>query len=106
MLLLNQQVGLGHLLLAKIIMGAHNEGPFSDIKYGNCIVYIFTDDGKCEGWPYLFDTKKLKGRTLLRWGLKDNQEGQYAVGVERRVYPSNKTWGIPVATSIGMILND
>ena len=86
--------------------GAHNEGPFSDIKYGNCIVYIFTDDGKCEGWPYLFDTKKLKGRTLLRWGLKDNQEGQYAVGVERRVYPSNKTWGIPVATSIGMILND
>ena len=86
--------------------GAYSRGPFSDIRYGNCVVYIFESETINEGWPILFDNKKLKGRTLLRWGLKDNKEGQFGVGVERRVYPSNKKWGIPMATAIGMILQE
>lgn len=85
--------------------GAHPQGPFSDVKWGNCIVYIFKDDKPDKGWPIIY-TSKLKGRTLLRWGLKDNNPGSWGVGVERRVYPSNKTWGLPVATAVGMILND
>jgi len=86
--------------------GAYNQGPFSDVDNGNCIVYIFKGDEKPIGWPLRWNYDALKGRTLLRWGLKDNQEGQYGVGMERRVYPSNKTWGLPVATGIGMILGD
>ena len=86
--------------------GAYSMGPFSDIRFGNCVVYIFEADKPNEGWPILFNDKTLKGRTLLRWGLKDNMEGQYGVGVERRVYPSNKKWGIPMATAIGMILQE
>ncbi len=86
--------------------GAYSRGPFSDIRYGNCIVYIFESETINEGWPILFDEATLKGRTLLRWGLKNNKEGQFGVGVERRVYPSNKKWGIPMATAIGMILQE
>ena len=86
--------------------GAYSRGPFSDIRHGNCIVYIFESETINEGWPILFDAAELKGRTLLRWGLKNNKEGEYGVGVERRVYPSNKKWGIPMATAIGMILQE
>ena len=86
--------------------GAYNRGPFSDVRYGNCIVYIFESETINEGWPILFDEATLKGRTLLRWGLKNNKEGKFGVGVERRVYPSNKKWGIPMATAIGMILQE
>lgn len=86
--------------------GAYNQGPFSDVENGNCIVYIFKGDKKPIGWPLRWNYDTLKGRTLLRWGLKDNIEGNYGVGMERRVYPSNKTWGLPVATGIGMILTD
>ena len=86
--------------------GAHPEGPFSDVKWGNCVVYVFKDDKPSKGWPIIYNETKLKGRTLLRWGLKDNVKGSWGVGVERRVYPSNKTWGLPVATAIGMILTD
>lgn len=86
--------------------GAYSQGPFSDIRFGNCIVYIFESRKPDEGWPILFNDKQLKGRTLLRWGLRDNIEGEYGVGVERRVYPSNKKWGIPMATAIGMILQE
>ena len=85
--------------------GAYHQGPYSDIEHGNCIVYIFKDDKTSDGWPMKFG-KTLKGRTLLRWGNRDDEAGVYDVGVEKRVYPSNKVWGLQIATAIGLILKD
>ena len=85
--------------------GAYNRGPFSDIENGNAIVYIFKDDKKSEGWPAKYGAT-LKGRTLLRWGNRDDEQGVFDIGVEKRVYPSNKVWGLQIATAIGLILKD
>ena len=85
--------------------GAYHNGPFSDIENGNAIVYIFQDNKKSDGWPNKYGAT-LKGRTLLRWGHRDDEVGVYDIGVEKRVYPSNKVWGLQVATAIGLILKD
>jgi hypothetical protein len=85
--------------------GAYNRGPYSDIENGNAIVYIFKDDKKSDGWPGKYGAT-LKGRTLLRWGNRDDEKGVYDIGVEKRVYPSNKVWGLQIATAIGLILKD
>jgi len=85
--------------------GAYNNGPYSDIENGNAIVYIFKDDKKSNGWPDKYGAT-LKGRTLLRWGHRDDEVGVYDIGVEKRVYPSNKVWGLQIATAIGLILKD
>ena len=85
--------------------GAYHRGPYSDIEHGNAIVYIFDANKPSTGWPNKFD-KTLKGRTLLRWGHRDDAQGVYDIGVEKRVYPSNKVWGLQIATAIGLILKD
>tara|TARA_Y100000996_G_scaffold342105_2_gene279515 strand:+ start:8256 stop:12773 length:4518 start_codon:yes stop_codon:yes gene_type:complete len=85
--------------------GAYNRGPYSDIEHGNAIVYIFKADKKTDGWPDK-QNATLKGRTLLRWGNRDDEKGVFDIGVEKRVYPSNKVWGLQVATAIGLILKD
>ncbi len=85
--------------------GAYNRGPYSDIENGNAIVYIFKSDKKTDGWPDK-QNATLKGRTLLRWGNRDDEKGVFDIGVEKRVYPSNKVWGLQIATAVGLILKD
>ena len=43
---------------------------------------------------------------MLRWGNRDDEKGVFDIGVEKRVYPSNKVWGLQVATAVGLILKD
>ena len=87
--------------------GQYSNGPFSDVKWGNCIAYIFKGGSTSEGWPHLYKKSELLGRTLLRWGLKDREEGNYGIGIERKVYPQTDVgWEFPMVTAIGMIVKD
>ena len=85
--------------------GMYKNGPFSDVKYGNCIAYVFNSTEPSEGWPLVFDSK-LRARTLLRWGDGDNKSGNPMVGMEHRMYPANEEWVVNIATAIIMIIND
>lgn len=62
--------------------GAYDDGPFSDIKNNNAIVFLYRP-GKRE--PF--------GRYMLRWCTND--EGNVDIGVEPTMYPpSNLNWSL------------
>ena len=85
--------------------GPYNRGPFHDVELGNPVTFVLTADTINEGWPTIYDDT-LKGRNLMKWGLRDNIPDDYAVGFESTTYPSGREWGIPMATALGMILTD
>lgn len=84
--------------------GPYPRGPYSDIKYGNCIAYIFEGDKVPEGFPSVYDDTLL-GRTLMRWGNAD-QTDRVVVGLENRIYPSDRDRGPKLAHAIMLILQD
>lgn len=85
--------------------GPFSEGPFHDVELGNPVTYVLTANETNEGWPTIYDDT-LEGRNLMKWGLRDNKKGDYAIGFEPTTYPGGKDWGIPMATALGMILTD
>ena len=84
--------------------GPYPQGPYSDINWGNCIAYIFEGDKVPNGFPQTYDSTLL-GRTLMRWGNAD-QTDRVAVGLENRIYPSDRDRGPKLAQAIMLILRD
>lgn len=83
--------------------GCYAEGPVSDIKYGNCIVWVYKTGEEAY--------RQEIGRFILRWGDK-YQSGTKAgvdIGVEAQVYPKDprqSPWGFALLGAIGQILKD
>ena len=81
--------------------GQYRQGPVSDIKFGNCVVYIY--DG--ERNPKIPLQNQI-GRMLLRWGVgyKNEKETGFDIGLEDQTYPKNARWGLDLATALVKIL--
>ena len=83
--------------------GQYRQGPVSDIKYGNCVVYIYDGERNIED-----PLENQIGRMMLRWGTgytKEKQTG-YDIGLEDQTYPKNARWGLDLATALVQILRD
>ena len=83
--------------------GCYCSGPASDVKYGNCIVWVY-EQGKTE-------YREEIGRFMLRWGRAYNggEVTGLDIGVEAQVYPKDprqSPWGFNLLGAIGMILKD
>ena len=83
--------------------GCYAEGPVSDLKYGNCIVWVYNQGEE--------DYRQEIGRFLLRWGegYRAGDKLDYDIGVEAQVYPKNprdSPWGFNLLGAIGNILKD
>ena len=84
--------------------GQYKQGPASDIKYGNCMIYIYEGGKRDISLPL----KNQIGRMSLRWGDSyiDQKKGEWDVGLEDQTYPKNANWGLNMATAIVKILKD
>ena len=83
--------------------GCYAEGPVSDVKYGNCIVWVYKQGDE--------EYRHEIGRFLLRWGdaYKGGEKIGYDIGVEAQVYPKDpreSPWGFNLLGAIGQILKD
>ncbi len=83
--------------------GCYAEGPVSDVKYGNCIVWVYKKGDE--------EYRHEIGRFILRWGesYKEGAKIGYDVGVEAQVYPKDpreSPWGFNLLGAIGNILKD
>tara|TARA_R110000824_G_scaffold60012_3_gene160750 strand:- start:2809 stop:7626 length:4818 start_codon:yes stop_codon:yes gene_type:complete len=83
--------------------GCYAEGPVSDIKYGNCIVWVYKQGEE--------EYRHEIGRFLLRWGdaYKSGEKIGVDIGVEAQVYPKDpreSPWGFNLLGAIGNILKD
>jgi len=81
--------------------GCANQGPVSDVHYGNAIVWVYRRDNT--------EYRNELGRFSLRWGesFKGGNKLGVDVGVEIQVYPKNDApWGFNILGAIGMILKD
>lgn len=83
--------------------GCYAEGPVSDVKYGNAIVWVYKKGQE----QYRHEI----GRFILRWGdsYKDGVRLGYDIGVEAQVYPKDpreSPWGFNLLGAIGNILKD
>jgi len=83
--------------------GCYAEGPVSDVKYGNCIVWVYKKGNE--------EYRHEIGRFILRWGesYKEGAKIGYDVGVEAQVYPKDpreSPWGFNLLGAIGNILKD
>ena len=83
--------------------GCYAEGPVSDVKYGNCIVWVYKKGEE--------EYRHEIGRFILRWGESYKGENKVGVdvGVEAQVYPKDpreSAWGFNLLGAIGMILKD
>jgi len=83
--------------------GCYAEGPVSDVKYGNCIVWVYKKGVE--------EYRHEIGRFLLRWG--DAYSGGtvigHDIGVEAQVYPKDpreSPWGFNLLGAIGKIIKD
>jgi hypothetical protein len=83
--------------------GCYAEGPVSDIKYGNCIVWVYKTGEEAY--------RQEIGRFILRWGdkYKSGDKVGVDIGVEAQVYPKDprqSPWGFALLGAIGQILKD
>ena len=83
--------------------GCYAEGPVSDIKYGNCIVWVYKQGEE--------EYRNEIGRFVLRWGdkYKSGNKTGLGIGVEAQVYPKDprqSPWGFALLGAIGQILKD
>tara|TARA_R110001606_G_scaffold168455_3_gene312959 strand:- start:8580 stop:13409 length:4830 start_codon:yes stop_codon:yes gene_type:complete len=83
--------------------GCYAEGPVSDVKYGNCIVWVYKKGDE--------EYRHEIGRFLLRWGesYKEGAKIGFDIGVEAQVYPKDpreSPWGFNLLGAIGNILKD
>lgn len=83
--------------------GCYAEGPVSDVKYGNCIVWVYKQGEE--------EYRHEIGRFILRWGesYKGDKKVGIDIGVEAQVYPKDpreSAWGFNLLGAIGMILKD
>lgn len=83
--------------------GCYAEGPVSDIKYGNCIVWVYKTGEEAY--------RQEIGRFILRWGdkYKSGAKAGVDIGVEAQVYPKDprqSPWGFALLGAIGQILKD
>ena len=83
--------------------GCYAEGPVSDVKYGNAIVWVYKKGDE--------EYRHEIGRFLLRWGesYKEGVKLGYDIGVEAQVYPKDpreSPWGFNLLGAIGNIISD
>lgn len=97
----------------------YSRGPLSDILYGNCVVFAFKGEGVPEGWPQQQPTNKpsgnieqdpdgtLLGRQNIKWGYKENQEGNVGMGLDPAFYPrmGRANWTNLLNKALAMIVN-
>ncbi len=69
-------------------MWNYAQGPMSDVLYGNCVVFAFAGSTLPKGWPQIQPAGReiLLGRQNLKWGYKENKEGDIGIGLDPRVY--------------------
>ena len=95
----------------------YSRGPITDIKYGNCAVFAFKG-GECpEGWPEVQPTNKsvgkeplegnLLGRQNIKWGYKENEEGNIGMGLDPAFYPRSGAarWSTLLNKALAMIID-
>ena len=94
------------------------QGPISDIKFGNCVVFAFKGDKLPEGWPYKQPTNRefqkienvddgaLLGRQNIKWGYKENKKGDIGMGLDPAFYPrsGNQAWTKLLNRALAMII--
>ena len=83
--------------------GCFAEGPVSDVKYGNCIVWVYKKGVE--------EYRHEIGRFLLRWGVAYSGGAVigHDIGVEAQVYPKDpreSPWGFNLLGAIGKIIKD
>jgi hypothetical protein len=101
--------------------GTYPQGPVSDIRYGNLIVYLFKGDRPSDGWPYkqsvgsgwankvdAADDGTLLSRQNVKWGFKENKKDVVGAGIDPAHYPSNGRKGYQANSNraIAMVLAD
>jgi len=97
----------------------YSRGPLSDILYGNCVVFAFKGSSLPEGWPLVQPTKKpsnnidddpdgtLLGRQNIKWGYKENEEGNIGMGLDPAFYPraGRQRWSSLLNRALAMIVD-
>lgn len=83
--------------------GCYAEGPVSDVKYGNCSIWIYKQGEE--------EYRHEIGRFILRWGeaMSQGTKKGFDIGVESQVYPkdpSQSPWGFNLLNAVGQILKD
>ena len=80
--------------------GCYRAGPVDDVKWGNCVVFIY------EGEEIKDNQKNLIGRMLLRWGNAYKNQNRIGrdIGIEDQTYPKGAEWGKDVALALIKIL--
>jgi hypothetical protein len=96
----------------------YSRGPLSDILYGNCVVFAFKG-GLPEGWPQQQPENSpsgnidsdpdgtLLGRQNIKWGYKENQEGNLGMGLDPAFYPraGRQRWSGLLNKALAMIVD-
>ena len=64
------------------------QGPMTDVLYGNCVVFAFAGSTLPDGWPQIqpMGQEILLGRQNIKWGYKENREGDIGMGLDPRLY--------------------
>ncbi len=95
------------------------EGPITDIKYGNCVVFAFKGAELPQNWPEVQPTNRprndisqdpdgtLLGRQNIKWGYKENVEGNIGMGLDPYFYPraGQANWPKLLNRALAMIVN-
>ena len=75
------------------------KGPMTDVLYGNCVVFAFEGGNLPDGWPQIQPTNRtssqaknipgggILGRQNIKWGYKENVEGDIGMGLDPTLYP-------------------
>lgn len=96
----------------------YSRGPLSDILYGNCVVFAFKG-GLPEGWPQQQPENSpsgnidddpdgtLLGRQNIKWGYKENKEGNLGMGLDPAFYPraGRQRWSNLLNRALAMIVD-
>tara|TARA_R110000824_G_scaffold5793_8_gene26680 strand:+ start:12559 stop:17205 length:4647 start_codon:yes stop_codon:yes gene_type:complete len=90
--------------------GCFGRGPCSDIKYGNCIIWIFEmGDDKIYPEDYIQWNHDEIGRLIVRWGEGMDAEAEpvgIKVGIEPGAYPKQAAWTKNMIKAVALILKD